>query len=240
LKDLIPRFSAYFSRLTPVERFFIAGAIICVFVVLNLWLVFPNFGKHKRIERRARDAKEKLEKYNKEIAQTDFYRTNITALEGDGASVPLEDQGVSFLQTIQSEAVKSGVIVQANNRQPERTNQFFMERSQSLSTLSDERQLVDFLYNLGTGSSQTRVRAISIRPDPSRTKLNATITLVASFQKKPPARTAPAPAPAQKPAPAPAVKPAAKEPPKDSPKPAPTSVTRPATNAAPKPSTPKK
>lgn len=232
MKDLITKFSAYFSRLSPVERFFIASAIICVFVVINLVFVVPKFGKLKGIERRDRDAKTKLDLYEKEIAQTDFYRTNITILEGDGASVPLEDQGVSFLQAIQSEAVKSGVIIQANNRLPESTNQFFKELSQSLTTLSEESQLVDFLYNLGTGSSQTRVRAISIRPDPSRTKLNATITLVASFQKKPPVRTAPAPVPV--------VKPATQEPPKDSPKPAPTSVTKPATNAAPKLPTPKK
>jgi len=91
---------------------------------------------------------------------------------------------------------------------------------------------VDFLYNLGNNSSQTRVRAISIRPDPSRTKLNATITLVASFQKKPPVRTSPAPAPA--------AKPSAKEPPKDSPKPATNRVTRPVTDTAPKLPTPKK
>ena len=230
MKDLITKFSAYFSRLSPVERFFIAGAILCLFVVINLVFVFPKFGKLKGIERRDRDAKAKLNLYEKEIAQTDFYRTNITILEGDGASVPLEDQGVSFLQAIQSEAVKSGVIVQANNRQPERTNQFFLERRQSLTTLSEESQLVDFLYNLGTGSAQTRVHAISIRPDPSRTKLNATITLVASFQKKPPARTASAPA----------AKPAAKEAAKDSPKPAATPATKPATNAAPKLPTPKK
>ena len=232
MKDLITKFSAYFSRLSPVERFFIASAIICVFIVIQIVFVFPKFGKLKGIERRNRDAKTKLDLYEKEIAQTDFYRTNITILEGDGASVPLEDQGVSFLQAIQSEAVKSGVIIQANNRLPESTNQFFKELSQSITTLSEENQLVDFLYNLGTSSSQTRVRAISIRPDPSRTKLNATITLVASFQKKPPVRTTPAPAPA--------AKPAAKEPPKDSPKPAATPVTKPATNAAPKLPTPKK
>ena len=232
MKDLITKFSAYFSRLSPVERFFIASAIICVFIVIQIVFVFPKFGKLKGIERRNRDANTKLDLYEKEIAQTDFYRTNITILEGDGASVPLEDQGVSFLQAIQSEAVKSGVIIQANNRLPESTNQFFKELSQSITTLSEESQLVDFLYNLGTSSSQTRVRAISIRPDPSRTKLNATITLVASFQKKPPVRTTPAPAPA--------AKPAAKEPPKDSPKPAATPVTKPATNAAPKLPTPKK
>lgn len=230
MKDLITKFSAYFSRLSPVERFFIASAIICVFIVIQIVFVFPKFGQLKGIERRNRDAKAKLDLYEKEIAQTDFYRTNITILEGDGASVPLEDQGVSFLQAIQSEAVKSGVIIQANNRLPESTNQFFKELSQSITTLSDESQLVDFLYNLGTSSSQTRVRAIAIRPDPSRTKLNATITLVASFQKKPPVRSATAPA----------AKPAAKETPKDSPKPAATPVTKPATNAATKLPTPKK
>jgi hypothetical protein len=232
VKDLITKFSAYFSRLSPVERFFIASAIICVFMVIQIVFVFPKFGKLKGIERRNRDAKTKLNLYEREIAQTDFYRTNIAILEGDGASVPLEDQGVSFLQAIQSEAVKSGVIIQANNRLPESTNQFFKELSQSITTLSEESQLVDFLYNLGNNSSQTRVRAISIRPDPSRTKLNATITLVASFQKKPPVRTSPAPAPA--------AKPSAKEPPKDSPKPATNRVTRPVTDTAPKLPTPKK
>lgn len=231
MKDLITKFSAYFSRLTQVERWFIALAIIGIFAVLNVWLVFPNFGQLKLIERRNRDAKEKLDLYEKEIAQTDFYRTNITRLEGDGASVPLEDQGVSFLQAINNQSVASGVIVQANNRQPERTNQFFLERRQSLTTLSEETQLVDFLYSLGTGASQIRVHAISIRPDATRTKLNATITLVASFQKKPVKAALVS---------APVTKPATLEPPKDSPKPAPIPVTKPATNAAPKPSTPKK
>jgi type II secretory pathway component PulM len=233
VKDLIAKFSAYFSRLNPMERWFIAGAIIAVFVVLNLWLVVPNFGKLKRIERRGNDAKAKLETYEKEIAQTQFYRTNITRLEGEGASVPIDDQGVSFLQTILNQSVASGVIVQANNRQPERTNQFFTVRAQSLTTLSEESQLVDFLYTLGTGSSQIRVRALSIRPDASRTKLNSTITLEASFQKKPAKAVTP-------PTPAPSAKPADKDAPKDSAKTAATPATKPATNAATKPSTPPK
>lgn len=226
MKDIIAKFSAYFSRLSPMERFIIAGAIVLVFVVLNLLFVFPNFGKLKQIERRGNNARTKLDTYEKEIAQTQFYRNNIARLEGEGAAVALDDQGVSFLQSILNQSVASGVIVQANNRLPERTNQFFMERAQSLTTLSEESQLVDFLYTLGTGSSQIRVRALSVRPDASRTKLNSTITLVASFQKKPlKAATTSSPATAAKPAD----------------KTAATPVTNPSTNAATKPSTlPKK
>ena len=56
MKDLITKFSAYYSRLTQVERWFIALAIIGIFAVLNLWLVFPNFGQLTVIERRSRDA----------------------------------------------------------------------------------------------------------------------------------------------------------------------------------------
>ncbi len=63
MKDLIAKFSAYFSRLSQMERWIVAGAIICVFIVLNVLFVFPNFGKLKRIERRGNDAKAKLATY---------------------------------------------------------------------------------------------------------------------------------------------------------------------------------
>ena len=105
----------------------------------------------------------------------------------------------------------SGVVVGivANNRQAPRTHQFFVELGQALTTQSGESQLVDFLYNLGAGSSMIRARALSIRTDQPRTGLSATMTLVASFQKKPTSRSAPAAkSPTSAPAPTPAPKPA--------------------------------
>jgi hypothetical protein len=78
------------------------------------------------------------------------------------------------------------------------TNQFFLEKSQSVSVQAGEQQLVDFLYNLGAGNSQIRVRDLSLRPDPARQQLLVQVKLVASYQKKTLSRTAAAghPAPA--------------------------------------------
>ena len=64
-------------------------------------------------------------------------------------AVPVEDQALNFLTTIQNQAVQSGVQIITSTRQPERTNQFFLERAQGLTVQSTEAQLVDFLYKLG-------------------------------------------------------------------------------------------
>lgn len=198
--------SASFARLSSMERRFIILVIVILFVVINLLFVLPHFSDLGKIENRFGQANTTLEKYNKEIAQIPFYEKNVKELEGEGAIVLQEDQSVNFMTAIQNQAVQSGVTVAGMNRQPTRTNQFFIEPAQALTTQSGEAQLVDFLYSLGSGSSMIRVRGLSIRPDAPRHALSATVTLIASYQKKAPARTTPAATPAAKPA-APAAKP---------------------------------
>jgi hypothetical protein len=104
-------------------------------------------------------------------------------------------------------------------------NAFFLELSQTISVLSFEKPLVDFFYNLGAGNSMIRVRSLSMHPDAARQQLSATITLVASYQKKtrtPSASTAPrTTAPAATPAATPAAKPATPPTKPTSPPPAP-------------------
>ena len=202
---------ASFARLSSLERRFIILVLVIIFIVINLIFVLPHFSDLGKIDNRFADANSKLDKYQKEIAQVAFYETNIKKWEGEGSAVAQEDQSVSFLTAIQNQAAQSGVGIVVNNRQPPRTNQFFLELGQALTTQSGEAQLVDFLYNLGAGSSMIRARALSVRPDQPRTGLSATMTLVASFQKKPAARTttpaAKTPTPAAKtPLPAPAGK----------------------------------
>jgi hypothetical protein len=186
--------SASFARLSSLERRFIILVLVIIFIVINLIFVLPHFSDLGKIDNRFGDANTRLDRYQKEIAQVSFYETNIKKWEGEGAAVAQEDQSVSFLTAIQNQAAQSNVGIVANNRQPPRTNQFFLELGQALTTQSGEAQLVDFLYNLGSGNSMIRARALSVRPDPSRTGLSATMTLVASFQKKPTSRTAAAPA----------------------------------------------
>lgn len=219
MKELLARFTAYFARLSSLERRFIVIAIVVVFAVVNLWFVLPRFNDWGEVGKRHQIALDTRAKYEKEIAQTAAYTSQISKLESEGVAVPVEDQALNFLTTIQNQAVQSGVQIITSTRQPERTNQFFLERAQGLTVQSTEAQLVDFLYKLGDGNSLIRVRALSLRPDAPRQALSGNLTLIASYQKKPSARTAPAAAPAPAPAvtgktnkpPAPAV-PAASKP----------------------------
>jgi Tfp pilus assembly protein PilO len=196
MKELLARFSAYFARLSSLERRFIVVAIVVGFVVVNLWFVLPRFNDWGQIRIRHETALATRAKYEKEIAQTATYTSQISKLESEGVSVPLEDQSLNILTTINSQAVQSGVSILNNTPQPERTNQFFLERAQGLTIQSGEAQLVDFLYKLGDGNSLIRVRALSLRPDAPRQTLSGNLTLIASYQKKPSARPAPVPAPA--------------------------------------------
>jgi len=200
--------SASFARLSSLERRFIIVVLVVIFIVINLIFVLPHFSDLGKIDNRFGEANSKLDKYQKEISQASFYQTNIDKWQGEGAAVAQEDQSVSFLTAIQNQAAQSGIGIVANNRQPTRTNQFFVELGQALTTQSGEAQLVDFLYNLGSGSSMIRARALSVRPDQPRTGLSATMTLVASFQKKPTSRTAATKSPAAAPANPPVTKPA--------------------------------
>jgi len=78
------------------------------------------------------------------------------------------------------------VSITGNSRQMTRTNAFFVEKSQNITALSGEPELLEFLYTLGSGKSTIRVRDLSVRPDPKRYKLSSTIKLVSSYRSKSP------------------------------------------------------
>lgn len=238
MKDFLARISTSFSRLSSTERWIIILVIVGVFAVVHFAVAVPYLNDWGKLTNRRSDAEAKQKKYEEMIAQMNTFSNQISKLEGENSAVPAEDQAVNFITAIQSQAAQSGVAIIANTRQPERTNQFFMERAQSVSTQSGEKQLVDFLYNLGVGNSLIRARALSISRDPSQQQLKATMTLIASFQKKAPAK--PALNVTTKPAATPAAAP--KDASKDAPKPAVPAVKPgvPAVPTGPKPSTPKK
>ena len=69
-----------------------------------------------------------------------------------------------------------------------------------LAVNTGERELVDFLYQLGTRNSLIRVRNMSLQPDGTRMRLRGQLALVASYQKKAPVRSVSSTAGASKPA----------------------------------------
>jgi hypothetical protein len=205
----------YFASASSLERRFMIGSLLVVFVVLNWIFVWPLFSDWSKFQARREKSERTLKIFEDAIAEAEKLKLKVAVLEGEGMSVPPEDQTVSFMTTIQSQAAASGVTILTSVPQQQRTNQFFVERAQNLTISSPEQQLVDFLYNLGAGDSLVRVRGLSLNPDPPHYSLSASLTLVASFQKKVSFRAAaPAPtnAPAVKPAPATTGKPEAAAP----------------------------
>jgi len=180
------------ANLTSLERRFVVGVAVVVFVVLNLLFVRPRFQDWGKVKVRLASATRKLETYRTEAGAATNLQSQVTQLEGEGMSVPAEEQAVDFLKTIQSAAIAAGVNIQSSQRSTTRTNdQFFLEQSQAITVVAKEENLVNFLYQLSSGNSLITVRDLVLRPDPARQQLNANLRLVASYQKKSPVKPGP-------------------------------------------------
>jgi len=174
----------------------VVGVAVVLFIVLNLWFVVPHFSDLGQAQKRRTDALEKIRRWQVEINQMPVYQRQVKEMASEGQDVPAEDQQNQFSRAIQMQQAQSGVNISSTSKQTVRTNQFFLELTQQISVESGEAQLVDFLYNLGSGTSLIRVRDLTLRPDPPRQQLSGTVKLVASYQKNPPKKGAPAASPA--------------------------------------------
>ena len=188
--------NSYWNTLRPMEKRLVVGVGTMVIILLNLWFVVPHFSDLPRVQERKAKAQRTLEMFQKEIDQIPKYMRSVADLQGEGQNVAPEEQIYQFQNSIQSEVVRTGVQIQQSPKPHTQTNQFFIEQIQNINLQAKEQQLVDFLYNLGEGKSLIRVRDLTLHADPSHTLLQAAIKLVASYQKKPTAKGAPASQPA--------------------------------------------
>jgi len=177
-------------NLRPQERRLVVIVGLVVFVVLNIWMVWPQFGEVAVWEQRKRDAEKKLKTFKDELSRKPQYDKQLKDLESQGVYVASEEQALSLMKDAQSEALLANL--KATRYDPSqrsvstRTNAFFDEQTLVIIVDTGEKELVDFLYNMGARNSLIRVRAMSLRPDPTRMRLQGEITLVESFQKKKP------------------------------------------------------
>jgi hypothetical protein len=177
----------YFMELRPLERRLAMGVLVILFLVLNAVFIWPHYSDWGRLQSRLDVAKRKLKLYQTGIAQEPAYESQIKSLQSQGESVAVEDMSVNMLRTIQNQSAQSGVGIINNSRPITRTNDaFFVEQMQNINVVADDKQLVDFLYKLGTDASMIRVRDLELQPDAPHQHLNANIRLVASYQKNPP------------------------------------------------------
>jgi hypothetical protein len=235
-------------NLRPQERRLVVIVAIIVFVVLNFWLVIPMFGDYGKYEQRILDSEKKLNGYQDEIGKRDTYLRALNELKTQGGYVPTEEAALRLSQEINSQAALSGVTLSSISplqRQASagKTNSFFEEAAVTVSVNTGEKELIDFLFRLADKETLVRAKSMSIGPDPTRMRLQGTIMLVKSYQRRPPPKvtaaaavpTTPKPTTSSKPATssvptAPKSEPTAKPPSK----PATPTVTPPVTPAPPK------
>jgi len=183
-------------NLRPSERRLLVVVGLVLFVVVNIWFVWPHFGDLAQLQAKRGRAIKKLKLYQEEIGKKAAREAEVSRLESAGSNVRRQDQAIELLRAIQKQASSHKVSITGNSRQMTRTNEFFIEQSQNINTLSDEPELVEFLYDLGSGNSTIRVRDLSVRPDAQRYNLSANIKLVSSYRtpssasKPKPAKTA--------------------------------------------------
>ncbi len=186
--------TSYLDRLNlrPFEKRLVVGVVAVLFVVLNAWFVVPHFSDLADAQKRRTDALKKLADWQVEIDQNAKYTAGINNFLKQGQEVPAEDQVNQFARTIQDQQARSGVGIQSFGRTTYATNQFFVELTQVITVQSGEAALVDFLYNLGERNSLIRVRDLALKPDGPRQQLSGNVKLVASYQKNPARKAAPA------------------------------------------------
>lgn len=182
-------------NLKPGERRFVVFVALIAFIVVNALMVWPKFFEWNKVTAREKRANDELQQYRREVDNIKKYQLTLRELADKGAQVQTEQQASELQNTVRAQAQLSGVTI--NNYIPVtrgvggKTNQFFDEQSATVQFSAEEKPLVDFLYNLGAGSSMIRVRNMTLNPElPNRYRLQGSITLVASFQRSAPVRTA--------------------------------------------------
>ena len=173
--------------LRPQERRLVVVVAAAIFGMLNLWLVWPHFKDWGQTKSEMVAAEKVLTIYTTETARKGEYERHLNKLKGEGSTVLPAEQALQLNRSVQTQASQSGVAIGSTDQvRPSNTgtaNQFFQEQLVRIVVTTGEKELVNFLYALGSGNSMIRVRDLDVKPDQSQTKLLGTITLVASYQK---------------------------------------------------------
>src|SRR6266403_1507456 len=106
-------------NLRPFEKRLVVGIAVLLFIVFNAVFVFPHFSDWAKVQTRMANARITLAKYENEVNQKAKWTAEVRKLEGEGLSVPQEDQAVQFSRSVQSQADQSGILIQNLGTQKE-------------------------------------------------------------------------------------------------------------------------
>jgi Tfp pilus assembly protein PilO len=178
--------SSFFDRLNlrPQERRLVVIVGLLIFVLLNMWFVWPYFGEWSVVSSKMQRNRDNLAKYQAEIARRPAYEQKRIELESTGSQLLAND--LELQRTVQSQAAATGLQITSTDPRQRvsggRTNQFFQEQSLSIQFTSGGKELVDFLVGVAAGNAMIRVREMSVRPDPSQTRLVGNIVFIGNYQ----------------------------------------------------------
>ncbi len=224
-------------NLRPQEKRILVVVAVVVFVVLNLVLVVPRFKDYGKIQEQLKAARLNIYNYNKFI----YNDTNAGGLKDQLIKLSKQPEGAVSSRDLQLESTvttklrANGIFLQTISPVSSQfigssgqSDKFFARQSVNITVQATEEALVQFFYDVGNDPAMIRVWDLRMNPmDNNRFKLNATITLIADYQKEVASNTAPVkPAALIKPAgPAPTSAPAKVTAP--APRPAPAKTTAP-------------
>lgn len=173
-------------NLRPHERRLVMLAAAVIFIVLNVWLVWPHRNRWRDLNQEISESRAKLERYEGEVARKPDIEAELKELEKGGAMLSSEGE-VDLLRTVQTLIYKTGIEVtrqDPGNSSRLGTNDFFVEKSLVLQYQNTrDTNLVNFLIALGKDDSLIRVRELTVRTDANKYKLLGRVGLVASYKK---------------------------------------------------------
>ena len=106
----------------------------------------------------------------------------IRVLGAEDAGLVMIDQARPFSSSIFTEASKAGLMVMSTSKVTSSTNGSFTELKQNLTLEATEPQLLDFLRNVAASNSPLRVRSLSVRPTPDRSRLQASVAIAGDYR----------------------------------------------------------
>lgn len=180
---------SFFDRLNlrPQERRLIVVVSMVLFVLFNMWFVWPYFDDWGQVSIQMQKSRETLAKYEAEIAKRGEYEKKRIELESTGSQMLSNE--LELQRLVQSQAAAAGLqITSTDPRQRmsgSRTNQFFQEQSLSIQFTSGGKELVDFLVGIASGNQMVRVRELNVKPDPQGFRLLGNIVFVGNYQGRP-------------------------------------------------------
>src|SRR5690242_7856444 len=98
-------------NLRPQERRLVVIVAIVLFVVVNIWLVWPHFKDWGVIKGKRADAEQTLKRYKDKVQRMPVYEAKLRDLENAGSRVLAENQVLDLERTVQAQSRATGLLI---------------------------------------------------------------------------------------------------------------------------------